>query len=154
MKVATVCYPVCLLIKYLVQLDRVFAKLGTVFEDAVPTPVCFRQLFVATLGLVSLERYRYCFILPPRRRNQYSHTPALYSFRSQASPCPSARLAGARWRQAINDHGDGELRGHWSPRMQNSKRPCQISNFVQFVHISRKIGKSLGGKRWLNLQDP
>jgi hypothetical protein len=55
-KVATVCYPVCLLIKYLVQLDRVFAKLGTVFEDAVPTPVCFRQLFVATLGLVSLGK--------------------------------------------------------------------------------------------------
>ena len=42
-KVATVCHPVCLLVKYLIELDRVFAKLGTVFEDAVPTPVCFRQ---------------------------------------------------------------------------------------------------------------
>ena len=40
-KVATVCYPVCLLVKYLVQLDNVFEP-GTVFEDAIPTPVCFR----------------------------------------------------------------------------------------------------------------
>ena len=38
-KVATVCYPVCL-VGYLVELDRVFATLVTVFEDAVPTPVC------------------------------------------------------------------------------------------------------------------
>jgi hypothetical protein len=43
--------PPCL--KYLVELDRAFAKLGTVFKDTVPTPVCFRQLFAATLGLVS-----------------------------------------------------------------------------------------------------
>jgi hypothetical protein len=50
-KVATVCHPVCLLAKYLIELDRVFAKLGTMFEDAVPTPVCFRQPFVTALGL-------------------------------------------------------------------------------------------------------
>jgi hypothetical protein len=27
-----------------------------VFEDAVPTPVCFRQPFVTALGLVSLGK--------------------------------------------------------------------------------------------------
>jgi hypothetical protein len=54
-KVAAVCYPVCLLVKYFIKPDSVF-ELRTVFEDAIPTPVCFRQLFVATLGLVSLGK--------------------------------------------------------------------------------------------------
>ena len=52
---AAVCYPVCLLVKYFVKPDSVF-ELRTVFKDAIPTPVCFRQLFVATLGLVSLGK--------------------------------------------------------------------------------------------------
>ena len=54
-KVAAICYPVCLLVKYFVKPVSVF-ELRTVFEDAIPTPVCFCQLLVATLGLVSLGK--------------------------------------------------------------------------------------------------
>ena len=77
-KVATVCYPVCLLVKYLVELDRVFAELGTVFEDAVPMPVCFRQPFVTALGLVSLEKGSApLYLTSEKTESIYSHTCSL-----------------------------------------------------------------------------